>query len=245
MLFLLKNYCGIKDIFDESIRSDISIEDEKSIIREIKKINRSKRSLVDIGGDTLYLVDHTDRDGFDSLKDGQEGYRYAATVDIKGISSEEIQAIKNEFKDGSQSKESLNRVLKSHGLESRYKDSNHIDAEDRKSNSDNVGLDKQTLQGESRRGQSAQNSPENRGTGQVRTGFDGTNGPRYTEEIEKFQTPKGELYGFVDKDGKMYLDETVISPEHPIREYTHLWDRAVRKKNPELWNRCCLCAENG
>ncbi len=54
-------------------------------------------------------------------------------------------------------------------------------------------------------------------------------------EIAKFQTPQGELYGFVDKDGKMYLDETVISPEHPIHEYTHLWDRAVRKKNPELW----------
>ena len=60
-------------------------------------------------------------------------------------------------------------------------------------------------------------------------------------EIAKFQTPQGELYGFVDKDGKMYLDETVISPEHPIHEYTHLWNRAVRKKKPELWNRCCLC----
>ena len=58
---------------------------------------------------------------------------------------------------------------------------------------------------------------------------------RTINEIEKFQTPQGELYGFVDKDGKMYLDETVISPEHPIHEYTHLWDRAVRKRNLELW----------
>lgn len=43
----------------------------------------------------------------------------------------------------------------------------------------------------------------------------------------QFTTPEGEVYGFVDKDGNIYLDEDVISPEHPIHEYTHLWDRAV------------------
>lgn len=52
-----------------------------------------------------------------------------------------------------------------------------------------------------------------------------------------FKTPQGEIYGFVDKAGNIYLDETVISPEHPIHEYTHLWDRAVQKRNPGLWER--------
>lgn len=52
-----------------------------------------------------------------------------------------------------------------------------------------------------------------------------------------FTTSPGEIYGFVTKDGEIYLDETVISPEHPIHEYTHLWDRMVQQQNPELWKR--------
>ncbi len=56
-------------------------------------------------------------------------------------------------------------------------------------------------------------------------------------EIETFTTPQGEVFGFVDKDGNIYLDETKITPEHPIHEYTHLWDRALQQRNPELWNR--------
>ena len=49
-----------------------------------------------------------------------------------------------------------------------------------------------------------------------------------------FVTPHGEIYGFVDKDGNMYLDETIIDASHPIHEYTHLWDRALAKNNPQL-----------
>ena len=60
---------------------------------------------------------------------------------------------------------------------------------------------------------------------------------RAVDNIQFFITPQGEVYGFVDKDGNIYLDETKISPEHPIHEYTHLWDRAVQKRNPELWKR--------
>ena len=56
-------------------------------------------------------------------------------------------------------------------------------------------------------------------------------------DLPFFKTPNGEVYGFVDKEGNIYLDEDVISPEHPIHEYTHLWDMAVRIKNPELWER--------
>ena len=65
----------------------------------------------------------------------------------------------------------------------------------------------------------------------------GNEGNLGQEGIETFTTPQGEVYGFVDKDGNIYLDETKISPEHPIHEYTHLWDRTVQKHNPQLWSR--------
>lgn len=60
---------------------------------------------------------------------------------------------------------------------------------------------------------------------------------RTNNDITAFTTPQGEVYGFVDKEGNVYLDETKISPEHPIHEYTHLWDRIVQQKNSKLWNR--------
>lgn len=60
---------------------------------------------------------------------------------------------------------------------------------------------------------------------------------RTNNDITTYTTPQGEIYGFVDKEGNVYLDETKISPEHPIHEYTHLWDRVVQQKNPKLWNR--------
>ncbi len=47
--------------------------------------------------------------------------------------------------------------------------------------------------------------------------------------IEFFSTPQGEVLGFVDKEGNIYLDETKIIPEHPIHEYTLLWDRASKE----------------
>lgn len=56
-------------------------------------------------------------------------------------------------------------------------------------------------------------------------------------EIEYFTNSIGEIYGFIDKEGNMYLDETKINLEHPIHEYTHLWDRAIAKRNPKLWEK--------
>lgn len=55
--------------------------------------------------------------------------------------------------------------------------------------------------------------------------------------IQEFKTLDGkELYGFVDTKDNIYLDRNIIKPEHPIHEYTHVWDRYVAKKNPKLWN---------
>lgn len=73
---------------------------------------------------------------------------------------------------------------------------------------------------------------------QIKSATD-NNGDFSTEndDIQMFMTPDGEVYGFVAPNGDIYLDETKISPEHPIHEYTHLWDRIVAKKNPKLWKR--------
>ena len=87
-------------------------------------------------------------------------------------------------------------------------------ANDRQTKRDNDRLDKQALQGESNGGRSDRNSRSNQ---------------RDDSITETFTTPEGEVYGFVDKEGNIYLDETVISPEHPIHEYTHLWDFSIAK----------------
>lgn len=73
----------------------------------------------------------------------------------------------------------------------------------------------------------------------LRTGFPEPVNPDQEEisDLPFFMTPDGEVYGFVAPNGDIYLDDTKISPEHPIHEYTHLWDRIVAKKNPKLWKR--------
>lgn len=38
-------------------------------------------------------------------------------------------------------------------------------------------------------------------------------------------------------NGIIHLNKNKIRPEHPIHEYTHIWDRVVASKNPSLWIR--------
>lgn len=64
------------------------------------------------------------------------------------------------------------------------------------------------------------------------TGFSRTN-----NDIHFFKDSKGVVYGYVDNHGNMHFDKNKISPEHPIHEYTHIWDRVVAVKNPSLWIR--------
>lgn len=64
------------------------------------------------------------------------------------------------------------------------------------------------------------------------TGFSKTN-----NDIHFFKDSKGIVYGYVDDDGIIHLDKNKIKLEHPIHEYTHIWDRVVALKNPSLWIR--------
>jgi len=88
-------------------------------------------------------------------------------------------------------------------------------------------------------GRSAGNSSDYTIT--VKTGFDGTNSPRYANvdksKVQALKTPNGEVYGFV-YNGEVYLDETVLNANTTIHEYTHLWDTAMQQVQPELWAKC-------
>lgn len=58
---------------------------------------------------------------------------------------------------------------------------------------------------------------------------------KITGHVEFYQTPNGTVYGWTDGK-KIYLTEAGFNPNTPIHEYTHLWARAMMKKNPKGWN---------
>lgn len=60
---------------------------------------------------------------------------------------------------------------------------------------------------------------------------------RTNNNIHFFKDSKGVVYGYVDNHGNIHFDKNKIRPEHPIHEYTHIWDRVVAVKNPSLWIR--------
>ena len=203
---------------------------EKSNIRILlKTINRVGTTLLDNGEGTMYLLDHTDREGIENRNPKkEEGFNCRLKFSTDGYTNEEIETIKNEIENGYiRNQKNFNRWSSNHPKGQGSHNSNSIDAEVRRPNADNVGLDSEAQQGESRRGQGNQNSPEDFGTGFIRVyNNDGTNNPRYipipsTGILSLYQTSDGTIYGFVDKEGNMYLDETIIDPSHPIHEYTH------------------------
>ena len=51
-----------------------------------------------------------------------------------------------------------------------------------------------------------------------------------------FISADGVVYGFV-KDGKIYIDPKIATAETPIHEYCHLWTDALKRANPEAWER--------
>lgn len=68
-------------------------------------------------------------------------------------------------------------------------------------------------------------------------GGENTTFSRTNNNIHFFKDSKGVVYGYVDNHGNVHFDKNKISPEHPIHEYTHIWDRVVAVKNPSLWIR--------
>ena len=171
------------EIDNSNVNDQLSDNEKKDILREIKAINEAKRSLIDIGGDFLYVVDHTDKEGLNHLKNGQEGFLVKEILDIKGLSKEEINEIKKvSNEEGAiRTLQDFNRRLERNGYKSSIYNSDSIDTKDKTSDTNNVGLDKQALGRETRRGQSSQNSQADFSGGQIKTGYDGTNHPRYMD----------------------------------------------------------------
>ena len=59
---------------------------------------------------------------------------------------------------------------------------------------------------------------------------------KINSKAQFFRTGSGEVYGFVS-DGKIYIDPRVASAETPVHEYSHLWADALKRANPEAWER--------
>jgi hypothetical protein len=49
-----------------------------------------------------------------------------------------------------------------------------------------------------------------------------------------FKTADGTAYGFT-KNGKIYIDKRIATPETRIHEYAHLWAQGLRKRNQKAW----------
>lgn len=188
--FINNNEIYNYEIDNSNINDQLSDNEKKDILREIKAINEAKRSLIDTGGDFLYIVDHTDKEGLNHLKNGQEGFLVKEILDIKGLSKEEINEIKKiSNEEGAiRTLQDFNRRLERNGYKSSIYNSDSIDTKDKTSDTNNVGLDKQALGRETRRGQSSQNSQADFSGNQIKTGYDGTNHPRYmdAEAVKNF-----------------------------------------------------------
>ena len=52
--------------------------------------------------------------------------------------------------------------------------------------------------------------------------------------VEFMQRPNGTVYGWTEGN-RVHLTPEGINPESPVHEYTHLWAKAVKARNPELW----------
>jgi hypothetical protein len=56
-------------------------------------------------------------------------------------------------------------------------------------------------------------------------------------DIRYFETPDGEVYGFVTPDNKVFLDIENMNFNTPIHEFGHLWNSFVYENHRELWNK--------
>lgn len=189
------------------------------------KYNNPGTDIVTLDSDNnkvLYLIDHSsDKELADNLKDG-DGFGIRKVYNIDKLSENDIREItRNIAGDYQNSEELIRNRLQRFGITSENLPGIDIAAAIKRGIGNNGQVDAET------RGFGKQ-ANKNRG---------GLDSREDKGVLPLYTTSEGEVYGFVDKDGNIYLDETKISPEHPIHEYTHLWDRTVQKHNPQLWQR--------
>lgn len=181
----------------------------------------------------LYLIDHSsDKELADNLKDG-DGFGIRKVYNVDTITKDDIRTIvRNIASSHNFSERSIYHVLSQVGITAEHLRGIDITAELKMVSSSDAGM-VSTVRGKGRTPFNNRRSVNGR-KGQKDTGLERR---AWNDGVELYTTPQGEVYGFVDKEGNIYLDETKISLEHPIHEYTHLWDRTVQKHNPKLWQR--------
>ena len=197
-----------------------------------EKYNKSGSDIVTLDSDgnkTLYLIDNSSHSVF--LSNEKEDKKRGIENDLFGIrkvynvdklSSDDIREITSNIAGDYQNSETaIRNWLQRLGVTSENLPGIDIDAAIKRGIRDNGQMDAEArgFRVQANKNRNSFDSRENKGI------------------LSLYTTERGEVYGFVDKDGNIYLDETKISPEHPIHEYTHLWDRAVQKHNPKLWDR--------
>ena len=205
-------------------------------IVKAKKYNKPGTDAVTLdseGHRRIYLIDHSaDKELADNLKDG-DGFGIRKVYNVNTITKDDVrEIIRNIASDYRGSEVSIRHRLQNLGLGPKDLSSINIAAELKMVSSSNGDMvlsrrEEWTSVNNNRRSSNGRESKEGSRL-EDRARHDG---------IDLYMTPQGEVYGFVDKEGNIYLDETKISPEHPIHEYTHLWDRTVQQKNPKLWQR--------
>jgi len=164
---------------------------------------------------------------------GDSNYKIRAQIQIEG-NELLLNAIENSLGNGSfrNAEDFIRRVRAIAASQGQYKDGN-VNATITKEANENASMDgRQYKAGDFQGTNNGQSTRDNAGTGLTISSAEDWN-----SVLQSFSTPQGEIYAFVTPDGKIGIDEKVINPEHPIHEYTHLWDRAVAKHNPALWNR--------
>ena len=205
-------------------------------IVKAKKYNKPGTDAVTLESEnhsTIYLIDHSaDKELADNLKDG-DGFGIRKVYNVNTITKDDVrEIIRNIASDYRESEISIRHRLQNLGLGPKDLSGINIAAELKMVPSSNGDM---VL---SRRGEWTSVNNNRRSS----NGRESKEGSRLEDRarhdgIDLYTTSQGEVYGFVDKEGNIYLDETKISPEHPIHEYTHLWDRTVQQKNPKLWQR--------
>ena len=230
---------------NKSIKSDI----KKKILSAIRgrNYNNSGTDVVNLDG-RIYLFDHESSEELEKdLNDKNfrgDGFGVRSTYNVNNITKNNVREIIRKIAKGyNYDKKRIYTVLQTLGIKQGYLSELNIDAELQIAISTDNGLYGKDS------GKTSTNTTGNRrnnnGSAQG-TGGEGKIGQsRQINDIQTFTTPSGEIYGFVTKDGGIYLDETVISPEHPIHEYTHLWDAAVQRSNPELWKKGVQLMQRG
>lgn len=248
---------GIDDYYLNSEYLDIIPE-----LQEIVKANKYNKAGTDaiiLNSDeqTIYLIDHSNQEEFKVHKnEGRHGVGIINVYKLNELTKDEIrEIIRNISPKYDYSARRIGHALQAIGLTKEYLIGISLDDELERiitSYNEAYGKDRTTWPtggygsrrynyNDSKRSRRDEGSlgQEEQQVDDVGSGVTNITAQQWDDDFQKalqlFITPQGEIYGFVDKDGNIYLDETVISPEHPIHEYTHLWDRYVAKLNPKLW----------